>query len=207
VLFGGYGSGNSLGDTWIWNGTDWKQRIPAHAPSARYFAGMTYDAARGQVLLFGGSGYGDTWTWDGTDWTPRTPAHAPSPRTDTGMAYDATGARVVLFGGGYFGDTWTWDGSDWAIPFRAWIKLIPSSGPPGTVVQIEGRDFGAHQEIRLLFIDSVTGTKMLAKGTTDAAGAFITQVTIPNNVTPGEQQIKARAPASGQVRKRTFTVT
>jgi hypothetical protein len=33
---------------------------------------MTHDAARGEVILFGGNGargaLGDTWTWDGTTW-------------------------------------------------------------------------------------------------------------------------------------------
>jgi hypothetical protein len=82
---------------------------------------MTYDAARGQIVLFGGHnnhrGYlRDTWTWDGTDWTQHLPAHSPSKRWGVGMAYDSTQARVVLFGGyfsGHLGDTWTWDGTDW----------------------------------------------------------------------------------------------
>lgn len=105
------------------------------------------------------------------------------------------------------GDTWIWEGIDWAIPFRAWIKLTPSSGPPGTVVQVDGREFGGRQKVRLLFIDSTRGTKHLATVTTDGAGAFITQITIPAGATPGEQQIKAWGHGSGQSRKRTFTVT
>src|SRR2546422_7133759 len=90
VLFGGCCAGDLLGDTWTWDGIDWTQRTPAHAPSAR-FATMAYDAARGQVVLFGGlyngTSFDDTWTWDGTDWTQRTPAHAPSARCCMGMAY------------------------------------------------------------------------------------------------------------------------
>src|SRR5438128_4978378 len=90
------------------------------APSPRYDAGMAYDAARGQVVLFGGqdasSFFGDTWTWDGAAWTLRTPAHSPPPMCCMGMAYDAARGQVVLFGGYDFapiGDTWTWDGTDW----------------------------------------------------------------------------------------------
>ena len=33
---------------------------------------MTWDDARGHVILFGGfdgSPLGDTWSWDGTDWS------------------------------------------------------------------------------------------------------------------------------------------
>jgi hypothetical protein len=59
VLFGG---GNStanldatLSDTWVWNGTDWKEEHPAKSPSGRGYAGMAYDAADGKVVLFGGA--------------------------------------------------------------------------------------------------------------------------------------------------------
>src|SRR3954468_16908234 len=75
--------------------------------------GMAYDAADGQVVLFGGSA-GRTWTWDGSDWTRRTPLHSPPPSPSYyryGMAYDAANGQVVLFGG-VAGDTWTWDGTD-----------------------------------------------------------------------------------------------
>src|ERR1700690_1136285 len=45
---------------------------------------MTYDAATGTVVLFGGLGgkryLGDTWTWDGTTWTQQHPAAHPVPR-------------------------------------------------------------------------------------------------------------------------------
>jgi hypothetical protein len=80
--------------------------------------GMAYDAARGQVVLFGGCCglLSDTWTWDGTDWTQHFPAHSPTPRSGMGMAYDAARGQVVLFGGSsedVVGDTWTWDGTDW----------------------------------------------------------------------------------------------
>ncbi len=45
---------------------------------------MTYDAATGTVLLFGGRVNGtvlsDTWSWDGTTWTQLTPATSPAAR-------------------------------------------------------------------------------------------------------------------------------
>src|SRR5580765_7461768 len=58
VLFGGFilDSPYLLGDTCTWDGTDWTQRFPAHFPSARYYTSMAYDAARGQVVMFGGQG-------------------------------------------------------------------------------------------------------------------------------------------------------
>ncbi|MEE8368205.1 MAG: VCBS repeat-containing protein [Thermoanaerobaculia bacterium] len=68
VLFGGVSSAQQsegrLDDTWEWNGKRWKQVNVGGPPSRRGHA-LAYDAARGQMLLFGGSGVGgdlgDTW--------------------------------------------------------------------------------------------------------------------------------------------------
>lgn len=105
--------------------------VPAAAgagggPSAREGATMAYDAARGQLVLFGGataSGLADdTWVWagvgqSGLKWKRSHPASSPPARTNAVMAYDAGRERVVLFGGlgasGLLGDTWTWDGQTW----------------------------------------------------------------------------------------------
>jgi hypothetical protein len=70
---------------------------PAHAvsvhPSGRTGSAMAYDAARGQVVLFGGGNatqvFDDTWVWDGTTWTQKAPAHKPLGRSGHAMAYDA----------------------------------------------------------------------------------------------------------------------
>jgi hypothetical protein len=89
---------------------------------------MAYDAATGNVVLFGGgtsccNTFGDTWTWDGSTWTKQAPASSPSARYGAAMAYDAATGNVVLFGGhdknGLLSDTWTWDGSTWTQQFPA----------------------------------------------------------------------------------------
>jgi hypothetical protein len=97
---------------------------------------MAYDAATGDIVLFGGvnviSGtghtYGDTWTWNGSAWTKQHPATSPPARGAAAMTYAATG-DIVLFGGNsisghghQFGDTWIWDGS-------AWTKQHPATSP------------------------------------------------------------------------------
>src|SRR3954447_13667358 len=71
VLYGGFGSEEMVGDTWLWDGKAWSEATPAHAPSARMLAAMAYDEARREVVLLGGSaGHDglvigpDTWTWD-----------------------------------------------------------------------------------------------------------------------------------------------
>ena len=75
---------------------------------------MAYDAATGNVVLFGGLGkrsvLDGTWTWDGSTWTKQAPDQPASPG-GASMAYDAATGNVVLFGGrggGVLGDTWTW---------------------------------------------------------------------------------------------------
>jgi hypothetical protein len=215
VLFSGCCAAAS---TWTWDGTDWTQRTPAHQPAFRFSASAAYDQATAQTVLFGGqTGDGtpqfhDTWVWDGTDWTERTPPHRPAARFDAPMAYDAANGTAVLFGGcSVFpcvtSDTWTWDGADWSVPYAASVDASPSSGPPGTVVQLSGAGYGANEKVRLSFVDSVSGTTPLGTITTDNTGSFTTSVTIPSTATPGKQKLAANAGASAQKAKHGFTVT
>jgi hypothetical protein len=103
----------------------WLAVAPAPAPSARGEAVMAYDAARRQVLLFGGN-VRDTWTWDGRSWFKQLVSISPPARSKAAMAYDAARQEVVLFGGSTSGtllaDTWIWNG-------RTWIERHPSSSP------------------------------------------------------------------------------
>ena len=124
VLFGGDTSSSAatLSDTWVWNGTDWKQEHPAKSPSARALPVMAYDAAAGKVVLFGGvnssGAVSDTWVWNGTDWKQEHPANSPPARYSAAIAYDEAQGLVVLFGGldsngNLLADTWVWNGTDW----------------------------------------------------------------------------------------------
>ncbi len=137
VLFGGAappsGDGRQeyLGDTWTWNGREWR-RVAATGPAARRDYSMTYDARRGLVLLYGGAAgtgadtrrFDDMWAWDGRTWRELV-LRAPTPghRYVSAMAYDARRDRTVLYGGyscerganqcGVRDDTWEWDGTAW----------------------------------------------------------------------------------------------
>src|ERR1019366_6529671 len=129
VLFGGANppSGTSLraaggtypetlGDTWVWDGSNWTQKSPQTSPPARAAHGMAYDSAHRQVVLFAGEAngnfLGDTWVWDGSNWTQEAPQTSPTARTGTAMAYDSVHDQTVLFGGFVgmtaLGETWTW---------------------------------------------------------------------------------------------------
>ena len=139
VIFGGQdGSGNALGDTWIWDGTTWTEQFPPVSPPARFNHGMAYDPNTGTVVLFGGHtaagpAFDDTWTWDGTakTWTQRFPFMSPPARENPSMTFDATTSSVVMFGGSaapfgtvFYQDTWSWDGTWWAQLFPA---TVPSN--------------------------------------------------------------------------------
>lgn len=136
LLFGG-SDGGELGDTWVWNGTDWIKQSPALSPPARQFARLAFDTARGNAVLFGGfGGLRDTWTWDGTNWTQRHPSTIPPALDDAtpfpeSMAYDPI-RRVTVFvtpvqhsasTAANTMDTWTWNGANWT-------RLAPPTSPP-----------------------------------------------------------------------------
>jgi hypothetical protein len=136
VLFGGNGGASpSLGDTWLWNGSNWSQ-VLASGPLGRGGASVA-TARNGDVVLFGGISFAggspaflaDTWVWDGSGWVHANSTSNPPARYGATMATDKNG-RVVLFGGqgpdGSFNDTWLWNGSDWA-------QASPSTSPPARV--------------------------------------------------------------------------
>jgi hypothetical protein len=129
----------------------WTQKLPAISPPARYGHAMAYDAARGQVVLFGGftttGRVGDTWVWDGSNWTQRFPPVSPPAMAFHGMAYDAARGQVVLFGSDSepsappIAATWVWDGTTWIQKFpatsptpRSYAALVYDSGRAETVL-------------------------------------------------------------------------
>jgi hypothetical protein len=147
VLFGGHdpamGCCGAYGDTWTWNGSAWTEQFPTTSPSRRYCFGIAYDAARGQVVLFGGYPpvgrdlLADTWTWDGTDWTEQHPTNNPPGSGCPGMSYDSARHQVVLSvpeDNPRTNQTWTWDGTDWTQqhPVTApWAATAPSMAYDG----------------------------------------------------------------------------
>jgi hypothetical protein len=145
VMFGGSGTlGAWLDDTWVWNGRDWREvstGIPH--PTARVYSAMTYDAARGQTVMFGGltpnGPVGDTWIWNGSTWTQVFPTNSPPATFLHAMAYDAARGQVVMAGGLYDQyeseiNTWIWDGFNWTNnttsirpPFREGHAMVYDS--------------------------------------------------------------------------------
>jgi hypothetical protein len=138
VLFGGRnerGAQVVWRDTWTWDGAAWKSLTPAASPEGRFAASLTYDGARGKLVLVGGrtdlakGATNDAWTFDGATWSPAGTV-ATTGRQSHATAFDAKRGRTVLFGGfnpdaeAALGDTWEWDG--------AWT-LRATAGSPGAV--------------------------------------------------------------------------
>ncbi|MGD0281882.1 MAG: BACON domain-containing carbohydrate-binding protein [Dissulfurispiraceae bacterium] len=131
ILFGGDWDASPFNDTWGWNGTAWLNKVPAHNPGNRAGHAMAYDAARDQIVLFGGYDYtagaysDSTWIWNGMDWTQVYPQTSPSARTYHAMVYNPDSQKVLLFGGNPDeADTWEWDGTNWSK------KSSPTAPPP-----------------------------------------------------------------------------
>lgn len=65
ILFGGAVDEGLAADTWVWDG-EWRELDPPSSPPGRSNGTVAYDAAREELLLFGGLGtgareLGDTW--------------------------------------------------------------------------------------------------------------------------------------------------
>ena len=144
VHFGGASAETPVrrfGDHWEWDGVMWRQPdIGSERPPARNAHGMAYDAARREIVMFGGFAatgelLADTWLFNGGQWR-RADVEGPSPRADVFLAYDARREVVVLFGGldddRQLADTWEWDGSRWTrrdvpsegdVAHRRWLRV------------------------------------------------------------------------------------
>jgi len=138
VLFGGtfLNASAPLGDTWVWDGSNWTEMHPAVSPVPRFGAAMAYDSYSGRVFMFGGySGpspneggvlLNDTWAWNGTSWTQLTTALTPPGRDFGVMAPATVSGELILFGGapGPIDDTWVWNSKP-----RSWTQLDPADSP------------------------------------------------------------------------------
>jgi len=120
----------------------WSTASPLQVPAGDSISSsMAYDAATGQLVMFGPSvNEGEclpdiTWTWDGANWSGHQLATAPAQRDSATMAYDGATKQVILFGGGGYDpgchtvasetlrDTWAWNGS-------IWVQQHPATVPP-----------------------------------------------------------------------------
>lgn len=110
VLYGGSDATGSLGETWVFDGTDWVQRSPAHPPAPTDGANLAYHAVWRRMVMFGGlpdprEDPELIRCWDGQDWSAHpTSTVLPVFTTQGGMVYDQ--ARQVLLMINRHGEAW-----------------------------------------------------------------------------------------------------
>jgi hypothetical protein len=115
LLFGGKVAGGGVSSqTWSFTlSSGWVSITGGFPPSARFDSTMTYDSARGIVILFGGYGstlLGDTWFYAGGSWSLSAVAGPTTPNLSWGgtLIYDPTvgpSGLVLLLGGSTGSDT------------------------------------------------------------------------------------------------------
>ena len=125
-----------------------------------------YDAARDEVLVFGGKNYdfrdevSETYVFDGVEWFKKeTEVVPPAVDEDYTLAYDALNERVVMYIGGLTTvySCWTWDGNDWTE--------IDSPDPEKPYDNVGMAYDAARQEIVLVLKDySTTDTETWVLG-------------------------------------------
>ncbi len=149
VLFGGWDSINwtIFNDTWTFSAGSWTLLPAASAPLQLRGAAMAYDAARTELVLFGGATYGyfgpivpqaETWTFAAGAWTDisSTIASAPPARFSAGITNISSSGSLLMADGclaaGCFSyvdisDGWLYNASG---PIgRAWIPVGESDQP------------------------------------------------------------------------------
>ncbi|HEY6238206.1 MAG TPA: kelch repeat-containing protein [Thermoplasmata archaeon] len=169
VLFGGCadtGCHDLLSDTWAFVHGQWTDLTvgAGPAPPGRDRGMMTYDAADGYVLLFGGEPpnrsafLADAWTFHAGLWSPLTPttlnAPIPSARAGASIIFDPVRSLTVLFGGnsatGVLADTWTYRSGNWtdasatlsAAPGPRWAASATYDSEEGYPLLVNGYDNG-----------------------------------------------------------------
>src|SRR5258706_537105 len=170
LLFGGLAWPNFhvFDDTWLWDGSGWREVFPLHHPSSRLKPAIAYDSGRHSVILFGGSGSNETWEWDGVDWQQQFPATIPPGGDHVALAYDSQRNPMVLLTAPQDDrETWEWNGQDW-------VKLTPIHNPPpmSTTTDMMMLTYDSFRHVSVLVIPSGFGSKVWEWDGTDWTERF-----------------------------------
>ncbi|HEX3793923.1 MAG TPA: hypothetical protein VHV57_05450 [Acidimicrobiales bacterium] len=155
-------------ETWTYDGTTWTKQFADSGFPARDNAAMDYDAALGEVVLYGGMdenptngvllGSNETWAYNGSVWTQLRPATNPGVLISASMEYDAASGQLLIIGGTSTVGAGEGDGREtWAFNGSAWQQQFPATQPPFR--------FGA-----AIAYDSATSEVVLYGGDNDNSG-------------------------------------
>jgi hypothetical protein len=106
VLFGGIAPNDApLGDTWLFDGSSWKQ-VAGKGPPARRYAALAFDPDLQGCLLHGGAEddhgrrtFGDAWLFQKNAWKRLDTRFDTNPRDDHGLGYHRAARRLVMLEG------------------------------------------------------------------------------------------------------------
>lgn len=119
VLFGGYDANTDTlyGDTWEYDGLDWRQVTTTSSPSPRFRMSSIYDTTRKRVLVYGGfDGINvstATFEYAGGAWNIVTVGAGSPFSTEMYSGYDNQRRKFVTFGGvgaAFNNETWEFTG-------------------------------------------------------------------------------------------------
>jgi hypothetical protein len=158
---------NGLIHTWLWNGSTWTNKAPAHQPPDG-FGNMNVDpSSHSPMVLTAGAA---TWRWQGGDWVVLSPSH--SPPTDL--------ARLTGFGGPQAGVLWVGSASTWLWNGTDWSRITTLASP-------EDRSYDTYKTVMAAFETSATSPidVVLFGGITKTTMKFVNDTwvySIPTNV-------------------------
>ena len=155
VLFGGLSGifAYSLNDTWLFNGTVWKNLSLTLAPSASAEGEMTWDPALSGLLYFLPTTPAQTWLFHQGAWSELNPTREADATGTASMTYDTSDGCALLFGG----YSHTWVNWTWEFANNTWTNVTPTSGPTGRL------------DAKLVY-DNATNSAILFGGLTAAQG-------------------------------------
>ncbi|MCI4367411.1 MAG: hypothetical protein L3K08_06635 [Thermoplasmata archaeon] len=147
VLYGGESGlyGTLLNDTWEFRLGNWTNLTSTNLgqPPAAGGAGLAYDSAVGEVVLYGGwmkrSPFLDNETWEfgaGT-WTNVTGKTGPGPRAAEVLVDDPADSELILYGGE---NTTALLNSTWAFRSGNWTELTSAVAPPARDLAVGAYD-------------------------------------------------------------------
>jgi hypothetical protein len=167
-----------LGETWEYDGVDWRRVPPIAAEPGPRWGSMTYDPARGRVLLFGGITHtgrryrvlDELWQFDGLRWAKVSTREVPPAGGPGAFAFDPDHDRAVMLwridtGGRPTGRLWQFE----AAPLPAFSRYgsgcagsdgTPSlDAAPGSLPAL-----GAVLDLDLTQLPNAAGTLLLGAG-------------------------------------------
>ncbi len=144
--------------TWTFSGGQWRNAtVGSNSPPPRYEAAMTFDAAAGGVLLFGGVGsagqyLNDTWLFRAGSWANLSGlGAAPSARANGALAFDPEPEEngSVLFGG--CGPSGACDNSTYVWRLGSGWSPLASAGVGPSGRELIGMAYDPQDSYLLLF--------------------------------------------------------